>query len=156
MSLAIFLIKKENFMYKISKPKHVIGFTGTRDGMTEIQRKTFKELLSIYEPHEFHHGDCIGADAEAHTISKELGFFVVIHPPRISTNRANCVGDRMEPVKEYLKRNEDIVMASEVLFAIPKTEVEEIRSGTWSTIRKARQEKKTIYIIYPEGKVVKE
>lgn len=39
----------------------------------------------------------------------------------------------------YMKRNDAIVEHSDVLVAFPKTDEEELRSGTWATIRRARK-----------------
>jgi len=52
------------------------------------------------------------------------------------------------PEKTYLERNLDIVKNSSLLIACPiNKNKEELRSGTWSTIRKARKHKLTIYIL---------
>lgn len=41
-----------------------IGFTGTRHGMTNQQKNQFfKIIINLNDLKEFHHGDCIGADA---------------------------------------------------------------------------------------------
>ena len=44
-----------------------VGITGTRMGMNEHQFDGVQELLTkLYEAGaEFHHGDCVGVDAEA-------------------------------------------------------------------------------------------
>jgi hypothetical protein len=38
-----------------------IGFTGTKDGMTDPQKSTLRDLLDGGSG-EFHHGDCVGAE----------------------------------------------------------------------------------------------
>ena len=45
-----------------------IGFTGTRQGMTAEQKSALRNLLDGGAG-DFHHGDCIGADSEAHGIA---------------------------------------------------------------------------------------
>ena len=72
-----------------------IGLTGTREGMTEQQKRSLIQLLAEYRPTEFHHGDCVGADAEAHTIVQQhcTTARIVIHPPTNPAMRAFCHGD---------------------------------------------------------------
>lgn len=119
----------------------IVGFTGTQVGMTRNQmdhlRAELKRLMADGKaPFEFHHGDCIGADAEAHEIALECGYEVVIHPPEYASKRAFCEGAAsVKPPKPYLDRNHDIVNAAEVLIAAPKSLQEELRSGTWATVR---------------------
>lgn len=50
------------------------------------------------------------------------------------------------------KRNHDIVDATEWLIATPK-KFEEIRSGTWATVRYAKKVKKPVTIIWPDGSI---
>jgi hypothetical protein len=41
----------------------IIGFTGTRYGMTDKQKSSLQSILSKLETiTEVHHGDCIGAE----------------------------------------------------------------------------------------------
>ena len=131
-----------------------IGFTGTQEGLTKQQTQVLKEALEYYIElgwhTQFHHGDCIGADREFHNLAKEYGFYIVLHPPDISTKRAFCSDVRFTyPVKPYLERNHDIVNSSDVLIVCPKTKEEVIRSGTWATYRYANKLNKSILLVEP-------
>ena len=140
-----------------------VSFTGTQDGMTETQKESLRCYLGGVK--EFHHGDCVGADEEAHEIAVSAGVpLIVIHPPSDSKKRAWCgiepwclerpkhdltvaqKGCRIEEEKPYLERNRDIVDSGYALVAAPKGK-EVMRSGTWSTVRYARKEHKLVVIL---------
>lgn len=123
-----------------------IGFTGTRQGMTEKQRLQVQAWLT--DGSEFHHGDCVGADEEADAIAHSLHLNVVIHPPANPRLRAYCSGTVL-PAKGYIARNHDIVDSTDVLVATPKEADEVLRSGTWATVRYARKVGKTVWIALP-------
>lgn len=127
-----------------------VGFTGTQSGMTGEQKKEVNRLMLLLSPSEFHHGDCIGSDEEAHRIAYRLSRPIYIHPPKISTKRAFTNGFISYPPKPYLERNHDIVDNVYILIACPK-EKEILRSGTWATIRYAILRKIKTIIIYPNG-----
>lgn len=133
----------------------IIGFTGTRRGLTLKQWQSVYKLLAKQIGYtEFHHGDCVGADADVHKmIQTYFDIATVIHPPDNPKHRAFCEGTALvaQP-KPYLERNKDIVNACELLIACPGEEEEQLRSGTWSTIRYARTQNKDIYIFYPSGR----
>jgi len=113
------------------------------------------DLLSKYEG-EFHHGDCVGADAQAHEYARrDLKYKVVLHPPAEITHRAWCDGDKVLKPKPYLARNKDIVLGTDLLVATPKETDEKLRSGTWSTIRFARRHKRRLVVILPTGQLTK-
>ena len=118
-----------------------IGFTGTREGMSQHQKEQF--ALKIYElnPSEFHHGDCIGADADAHDIIRAIfpHIKIVIHPPEKNTARAFKTGDEIRLPYGYIVRDRHIVNDTDYLIGSPLTNAEVIRSGTWTTIRHARK-----------------
>lgn len=139
-----------------------VGFTGTRQGMTDEQKAALDRLFSELEHDavEFHHGDCIGADEEAHELAENYDFTIEIHPPDDDSKRAFCYTLVIHEPKPYLERNRHIVDATEVLVACPNGQ-EQLRSGTWSTVRYARTkisqgEQQRIYIITPSGEVRKE
>lgn len=116
-----------------------VGFTGTRKGMSPRQRRQLAAILHAVT--EIHHGDCVGADEQAHELAVEAGIRRVVHPPSNPGKRAWCGiddGSTVLPAKPYLARNRDIVDACDVLMAAPYGP-EEVRSGTWSTVRYARK-----------------
>ena len=139
-----------------------LGFTGSRDGgmPTFGQIVTVDELLFVLQPSEVHHGDCVGSDEWFH--NRVTGPYknkpiVHIHPPDDPKYRAYCTGTNcvIHPVKPYMVRNQDIIDASNTLIATPHGP-EEVRSGTWATIRRARKKGIPIYIVWPNAKTTKE
>jgi hypothetical protein len=140
----------------------ILGFTGTQRGMTPPQRETLAWLFEHLRLHELHHGDCIGADAQAHglafALKKRWSVRIVGHPPTSGTKRAYCpdLDFEHEPA-DYLIRNLAIVQAGvDGLVACPK-DFHEPRSlrgqGTWTTIGYARRKVKNRprWIIFPDG-----
>lgn len=136
------------------------GFTGTQDGTTCEQHTSLVRVLKESVATEFHYGCCVGADEEAADIIHELvpKPKIIGHPP---TNRKKMsrwceyVCNDMAPAEPYLIRNGRIVEAVDEMIACPKGE-EELRSGTWATIRFARKCGKPVTIIWPDGSVEKE
>jgi hypothetical protein len=135
-----------------------IGFTGTRVGMTPKQEKEIAHLLRAQS--ELHHGDCSGADYQAHLIALRLNVpKIVIHPPTDDKLRAHCERYKVEntsvvvkPAADFLVRDKDIVLACEMLIAAPSTFKEKRRSGTWTTLRYAREAGCPWVLVYPDGR----
>jgi predicted Rossmann fold nucleotide-binding protein DprA/Smf involved in DNA uptake len=123
--------------------------------MLESQKNSLKGLLEAAvaiagesEKVILHHGDCKGADAEAHEIALAAGCEVIIHPPVKRAMRAYCQGARENlPFKDYLERDRCIVDSTIGIIAAPKSDKEERRSGTWYTVRYARKMNKRVYIL---------
>lgn len=111
----------------------IIGFTGTRKGMSEAQKDQLSLMLAVFVSHanEFHHGDAVGADREAVALAQQYGFACVAH----------AAGT------DPLKRNREIVAASSVLIAAPETDREQQRSGTWATVRYMRKAGKPVVML---------
>jgi hypothetical protein len=138
-----------------------IGFTGTQNGMTPMQKLVVVKVLNLaFNPHtgrsvinEVHVGDCIGADKEFVEMVRRLdkSTRVIGHIPDKNAKRAFCLYTEERAPKPYLERNHDIVEESDFLIATPKEIVEQLRSGTWATIRYARKQGKKVVIIYPNG-----
>jgi len=131
----------------------IFGFTGTRKGMTIMQKAMFRTMLTLWNGDKFHHGDCLGADQQAGDLAKIHGCFIEIHPPSDPKFRARCKGDIIHPEKPYLYRDKDIVNACDFMVGTPRGMKEELRSGTWATIRYAKKINKRLTIIYPDGSV---
>ena len=133
----------------------ILGFTGTRLGLTPQQilalHQLFQQFILYGNDLEFHHGDCIGADAGAHEIAVSYGARTIGHPPTNTDLRAYTINDQNMPPKPYKERNKDIVDNTALLLACSATPHEELRSGTWQTIRYAESVGKEPIIIGPDG-----
>jgi len=130
------------------------GFTGTRYGMTEEQKSALRTFLSGGSG-EFHHGDCVGADSEAHDIAEDCGYCPVLHPPSDYRFRAwkEVPPSLMRIEKPYMTRNRDIVDETIALIAAPAEAAEQPKGGTWSTVRYARRLGRSIVLLLPDGQV---
>ena len=144
--------------------------------MNDFQKGEFLKLLDKFRPVDFHHGDCIGSDAEAHFMflrwhlkNNDCTRIVTIHPP-VNKGKAACtfytvnypdalkqelatakykVNIQLREPAQYLARNQDIVREVEVLIATPKEVEHTLRSGTWTTIRYGWHARKEVHIIPP-------
>lgn len=129
-----------------------LGFTGTRKGMSAPQWVALRAVLAAGAWGEFHHGDCVGADQDAHALARLLrGLRIVVHPPNRERGRAHCKGDEDCPPLPHLKRNAAIVRAADRLFAAPAGPERMRGSGTWQCIREAGRQGKPVLIVYPDG-----
>lgn len=130
----------------------VMGVTGTRQGANSEQLRTFRSILTLIRPLDFHHGDCIGADVQCAALARDLcGASIIGHPPSDPKNRAFFDNDFTYDTKPYLTRDMDIVSESDLMIALPQQNLEVIRSGTWATVRMARSLEKPLLIIKPSG-----
>ncbi|HVX91217.1 MAG TPA: hypothetical protein VHC20_06375, partial [Candidatus Paceibacterota bacterium] len=131
-----------------------LGFTGTSRGATRAQLLTLRtwllypvELIKEATIREFHHGLCVGADEQAHRLARQrVHIWIVGHPPIKKHKLAKVDCDELRPEKDYLDRNQDIVDETDALIATPREEYEVLRSGTWSTIRRAVKARKPVYV----------
>jgi hypothetical protein len=132
-----------------------IGITATRIGMSLNQKtmliRRLQEIIDNGYYINFHHGACEGGDVEADQICRNLKIGnpnkthgeIHIHPSDHAKTRVHCEQDwdTVYPPKPPLTRDRDIVSSIDFLFAAPKNEKkEELRSGTWTTVRYARKQ----------------
>ena len=121
-----------------------VCFTGTREGMTDEQLKQVGELLAIAKPDRVRHGCAVGADRQFHALAEPgTRDLYPSNPEQSRWALANVVkGDNVCAELPPLVRNKEMVDQSTLIIATPRSAVEELRSGTWHTIRYARREQK--------------
>lgn len=134
----------------------VVGFTGTRSGMTALQKVTFNRLVQSLQIKEFHHGDCVGADYDAHEAVRRLlpECEIIAHPPQSDKYRAYVSECTVLDPKPYLERNRDIVSASGLIIVVPKQDSKPTNmrgQGTWWTFEHAWGEGRLILAISVKG-----
>lgn len=134
-----------------------IMVTGTREGVTEDQFNAITKMLpALFTRYGkiFRHGDCIGVDSDVATIveSNHNDVEIFNHPPLNPKYRAYHLAGKILPEKAYLIRDHEMVDLSDFTIGVPKAMHEELRSGTWATIRYARKVKRNHIIVWPDGR----
>jgi len=140
-------------------PLH-IGFSGTRYGMTLLQRRAVYRVFRWYRDNRnaitVHHGSCVGADAEAHDIARMLGLSVALHPgvsaKGDSPYRAECSmlpGERVWTPRHYFTRNAAIAACTGVLVAAAGDGTED--RGTSHAISCAVKLERPVVIVSADG-----
>lgn len=157
----------------------ILGFTGTRRGMTPAQRAALPGVLATL-PERVLHGGAVGADHEFDSFISPLYWNQTTDAQRLmNTFKGNIpivvfpVGQKRhdfwfeeapfgaireiyETVRDPLERNLTIAKTCHRLLACPAESDEVLRSGTWATVRYARAAGKPITIIAPDGAVLEE
>lgn len=127
----------------------IVGFTGSRD-IKNISQERLGELKDfIYDNIEsityVVHGGAIGMDSYFHDICIDI--LPVFVRPAYKQCRLRGIYEQAKP-KKPLNRNRDIVNECDLLIAVPTDpDNEELKSGTWATVRYARNNKKQIKFI---------
>lgn len=143
----------------------IIGFTGTRDGLTNQQLAwlvtTFETGKQDGTIQEVHHGACVGADAAVHAQAIELGIPIHVWPPvnmkyvAVETLTGHPLVT-VHPRMQYLDRDRQIVGRTAGLVALPKHDKQPERmlwGGTWYTVDFAERMSKPVIICYANGVV---
>jgi hypothetical protein len=131
-----------------------IGITGTRFGLAVPQSKgLFEVLRRLFVPDSvLHHGDCKGVDEQGAALARSMGYELCSHPPSDDKLRAFVPSRFLMWPLPYMERNRAIVLQSSVLVACPDSQVETLRSGTWSTVRIARELVLPVVLVFPDGR----
>lgn len=139
----------------------IIGFTGSREGMSERQKNAFLAVVSTGSAVIFLHGGCRGADVEARDIVASLAASQIVkiecHPGDEKQWENDSVWAHSPPnpyvrnhthsIDAYLNRNKTIAKKSDILIAAPLEMQDPGRGGTWDTIRKAKALGKPIILL---------
>lgn len=144
-------------MISIAVPSVVnsLGFTGSRQGLTERQRTLLASIIEETEPSVVVHGGAKGADTEFHNICIRMTVpLIKVYPSCFThawgelheSSRTKIIYMDQQPP---LDRNWDIVRDRDLVVACPNTAQETLRSGTWATVRYAQQLERTIIVIKP-------
>jgi len=133
----------------------IIGFTGTRSGMSDKQKKEVAaelEELGCNDPDVLYtilHGGCIGADIDFHDMCslarKEVFPGHSAKDPSDMKHRGEYPrADVIHDSQTHFKRNRDIVDRCDILIATPYNDNQE--GGTWYTINYALKKGKDVSI----------
>lgn len=137
----------------------ILAFTGPRDGMQFAQYNQLRYQLRRLRPtlHTILHGGCIGADGQFHQLlmEEDLLHCTEIYWSDRPGQRAALAGlnfvRRQHDPDDPLARNEIMARRCDLLIATPAQTKEKLRSGTWTTIRRAKRFGKRIMYIWPDG-----
>lgn len=131
-----------------------VAFTGPRTGISAWQISQLTIELHRAGATCLHHGDCKGGDEQAHAVGRRLGLWIIGHPPIATGLRAYCECDELREQDEYVLRDRVMVRQTDLLIAAPN--IPEIRrSGTWTTIRYAKQVGGPLIILNPDETVTR-
>ena len=140
----------------------IVSFTGTRKGLSPVQRDQFRLLVAgiglNLRACEWHVGGADGADVQATDIMLQAGATperMHIHPcPGVTLDKLAAVFGRdvaerfhWHEVFPPLVRNRHMAEVCWLLVAAPETDVEQLRSGTWATVRYARKASKPVVML---------
>ena len=145
----------------------ILGFTGTRAGLTLEQREGLAAVFAVL-PDQLMHGGAVGADTEFDEWYRSVGWGAItkidIYPATPARSefwnfRYAGIGFAWLTIHEPmppLERNEIIARKCDHLLACPAEPVERFRGGTWATVRYARAAGKPITKLLPDGTIERE
>jgi hypothetical protein len=133
--------------------RKVAAFTGSRNGMTEEQSAGVERLLKELDVGTLLHGVAIGADEQTSLIAQRMDLKVKAYPADAGDDRSTTAfATEWKPPQAPLERNKVMVTNAHLLIATPDGP-EKVPSGTWATVRFARDKKKLVHVVMPDGKV---
>ena len=149
-TLEVGLEREREFLRAVGRHR-VLGFTGTQRGLSPQQiffvqmfvREFTRQCDLLREAALGRHGCCVGADEQFHRMGTFGNVPMITHPGHIPEKTStSCSGVFHHLPRNTLERNQLVVSRSWALLVCPSTDVEQVRSGTWATIRYARRVRK--------------
>lgn len=141
----------------------ILGYTGTRKGMTQAQVQTVDELVDRLAPrvigssYQFLHGCAEGGDRQFHGIVAARGplwLYPVLDEQRAWAKRHRRAFDILVECADLIGRNHDMADKAMAFIAAPRGFVEQKRgSGTWATMRYCKKIHRICYVVWPDGTV---
>lgn len=177
----------------------VVGFTGTREGMTPAQKSVVAETLTYawaqlegWVPDEVHHGGCEGADWDFHEIVRAYlpQTRIVVHPSTMPATYPAAIRQDLThrtlaeawvfygaalvhaPAAPLVRNTRMVWLVASQQNAVrtrvtmpahgeygrfigtPKEHEEQVRSGTWYTVRRVRKAHLWLSLIAPTGELL--
>lgn len=139
----------------------ILGFTGTRQGLTGAQLAGLPLALPI-PPDHLLHGGAQGADTQFDRWFRANWGAMTLHIEVYPSYGRHWNGDdsscllTVHPPMQPLARNVIIAKRCDRLLACPAEMNEVVRSGTWATVRYARNWEKPITLLMPDGTIRRE
>lgn len=137
--------------------RRIVAFTGSRKGPTQGQRNSIRRFIESFAREDrdsiIIHGGAVGVDSAVHGIAMKAGLWVEIYPgPHTSVDilETPAIIHKRAP---YLERNHTMVDRCNWVIAVPYEAEEQVRSGTWATVRYARKQDVPVYMIWPDGSI---
>lgn len=141
----------------------ILAVTATRKGLTLPQERTFVSVIrcAICDPFVFHHGAAVGGDCDLTRLAvamRQLGrtIRIVAWPSNLASQQAAsalAVSDEVKPAAPPLERNLNMIANADMVMAFPAGFHEEVRSGTWATVRAAERNSIPVTMIWPDGSI---
>jgi hypothetical protein len=135
-----------------------LGITATQTPGPDAER-LIREHLAQYDPAftVVIQGCCIGVDTIVAMIARDMGFevggIVPANTYKVDQRALQACHwlHHMNPGTSFMQRNDEIILRADKLAAFPKTATEQLRSGTWATIRRGWKKRIPVYIISVGG-----
>lgn len=130
------------------RPVSSVSFTGTAGALSRAERVFIRAVLVRIRADRYVTGGADGVDTTVHFAAAQLWPDAkhLVLAPRAPWSERVASGAQIEFAPEgrsvsdaYMRRNDQLVAASPLLVAFPRSGVEKLRSGTWATIRRARK-----------------
>lgn len=134
-----------------------IGFVGSRHPLMPVQRRVVRQTLEALHGQELLHGGWMGSEEEVMWIADEIGYRTIAHPssdyPELLSAELDGNAEIRRPARSAVQTRRlvrsvrHLIVAPSACYVLPRA-----RCG--AAIRLARLRRKSLYVIYPDGRTV--